>query len=61
MDNVKIGAKVMEILVLLKTVGKKHFVWKLGYTLEIVITQSPDFFKDVSFHVSFHVKFDYVG
>ena len=26
-----------------------------------VSKQSPDFFKDVSFHVSFHVKFGYMG
>ena len=27
----------------------------------ILITQSPDFFKDVSIHVLFHVKFGCMG
>ena len=52
MDNVKIGAILMEILELWKTVGKKGFVWKLGYTLEIVITAFPHMYKTRGYFLS---------
>ena len=34
-----------------------QLIKKLKVDSEVYVFQSPDFFKDVSFHVSFHVKF----
>ena len=36
-------------------------LYKFGSELRSITSQSPDYFKDLSFHVLFHTKFGYMG
>ena len=41
--------------------GDGHEDCEVRYRLDISMKLTPNFFKDVSFHFSFHVKFRYMG